>query len=217
MSSTFLPYPSAEDLDAVSKRHTITSPVHERTSVADLDVDLTSREPPPKRRRLDTDSHNSPAYSSADELAPSSNSSSPHLRPLNNRRRSIDVATGSTPMDEVRDSQEESPDELDHFSYHPTKSSSSYNQHIRHPASNPSISAHDSPAVDIPSSPVQHDDEVVERLPNAPPKLHYKPKLILRGHKRAVCAVKFSPDGQWIASCCEPPVRLSVAKKNTES
>jgi COMPASS component SWD3 len=30
---------------------------------------------------------------------------------------------------------------------------------------------------------------------------HYKPQLILRGHKRAIAAVKFSPDGKWIASC----------------
>lgn len=37
--------------------------------------------------------------------------------------------------------------------------------------------------------------------------VHYRPDLILRGHKRAVSAVKFSPDGNWIASCCKlaPP------------
>ena len=34
------------------------------------------------------------------------------------------------------------------------------------------------------------------RLPN------YRPTLILRSHKRGVAAVKFSPDGQKIASCC---------------
>jgi len=31
----------------------------------------------------------------------------------------------------------------------------------------------------------------------------YRPQLILRGHKRAIAAVKFSPDGKWIASCCK--------------
>ncbi|EME42451.1 hypothetical protein DOTSEDRAFT_26044 [Dothistroma septosporum NZE10] len=34
-----------------------------------------------------------------------------------------------------------------------------------------------------------------------PRRLNYVPYLTLRGHKRGVAAVKFSPDGQWIASC----------------
>jgi COMPASS component SWD3 len=34
-----------------------------------------------------------------------------------------------------------------------------------------------------------------------PSELHYKPTLILRGHKRGVSGVKFSPDGKRIASC----------------
>ncbi|KAK5012145.1 WD domain protein, partial [Cryomyces antarcticus] len=39
-------------------------------------------------------------------------------------------------------------------------------------------------------------------LPSTKPSaLYYEPKLILRGHKRGVSAVKFSPDGRWIASC----------------
>lgn len=50
-----------------------------------------------------------------------------------------------------------------------------------------------SPAPAIPSSP-QPDP--------APATLRYKPKLILRGHKRAVTGVKLSPDGKMIASCC---------------
>lgn len=36
--------------------------------------------------------------------------------------------------------------------------------------------------------------------PTRPTRLNYKPKLILRGHKRGVAAVRFSPDGKWIAS-----------------
>ena len=35
-----------------------------------------------------------------------------------------------------------------------------------------------------------------------PQQLNYVPRLTLRGHKRGVAAVKFSPDGKWIASCC---------------
>ncbi|KAF2457354.1 WD40-repeat-containing domain protein [Lineolata rhizophorae] len=38
-------------------------------------------------------------------------------------------------------------------------------------------------------------------LPQRPSKLYFKPALILRGHKRGVAAVKFSPDGKLIASC----------------
>lgn len=34
-----------------------------------------------------------------------------------------------------------------------------------------------------------------------PPEVRYKQKFILRGHKRGVACVKFSPDGNWIASC----------------
>lgn len=37
--------------------------------------------------------------------------------------------------------------------------------------------------------------------PPKPTELRYKPTLILRGHKKGVSSVKFSPDGRWIASC----------------
>ncbi|KAH7354545.1 WD40-repeat-containing domain protein [Pyrenochaeta sp. MPI-SDFR-AT-0127] len=36
--------------------------------------------------------------------------------------------------------------------------------------------------------------------PPKPTELHYKPTLILRGHKKPISVVKFSPDGRWIAS-----------------
>ena len=36
-----------------------------------------------------------------------------------------------------------------------------------------------------------------------PRTLNYVPHMTLRGHKRGVAVVKFSPDGKWIASCCK--------------
>ena len=39
-------------------------------------------------------------------------------------------------------------------------------------------------------------------LPERPTTLDYKLVTVLRGHQRGVAAVRFSPDGRWIASCC---------------
>lgn len=36
-----------------------------------------------------------------------------------------------------------------------------------------------------------------------PRTLNYALHMTLRGHKRGVAAVKYSPDGRWIASCCK--------------
>jgi COMPASS component SWD3 len=33
--------------------------------------------------------------------------------------------------------------------------------------------------------------------------VNYQPHMTLKGHKRGVAAVRFSPNGKWIASCCE--------------
>lgn len=37
--------------------------------------------------------------------------------------------------------------------------------------------------------------------PERPKTVDYKPTLVLKGHKKAISAVKFSPDGKRIASC----------------
>lgn len=37
-----------------------------------------------------------------------------------------------------------------------------------------------------------------------PRRLNYFPHMTLHGHRRGVAGVRFSPDGEWIASCCMP-------------
>ncbi|KAK4947138.1 WD domain protein [Elasticomyces elasticus] len=50
-------------------------------------------------------------------------------------------------------------------------------------------------------SPVEDDTPAKRQRLERPRRLNYVPHLTLRGHKRGVAAVKFSPDGRWIASC----------------
>ena len=54
-------------------------------------------------------------------------------------------------------------------------------------------------------TPDQEQDGVSpkKRKIERPKKLDYVPYMTLRGHKRGVTSVKFSPDGKWIASCCK--------------
>jgi hypothetical protein len=42
-----------------------------------------------------------------------------------------------------------------------------------------------------------------EPLIGPPQYVPYKQKMVLKGHRRGVAAVRFSPDGRLIASCCE--------------
>ena len=49
----------------------------------------------------------------------------------------------------------------------------------------------------------EQDSETVKRRKvERPKRLDYVPHMTLHGHKRGVAAVKYSPDGKWIASCC---------------
>lgn len=55
----------------------------------------------------------------------------------------------------------------------------------------------------VPSHSTAPDPEPDQQQHKDLSPVNYRPQLILRGHKRAIAAVKFSPDGKWIASCCK--------------
>jgi len=152
---------------------------------------------PPKRQRVEND-NTSNGYGSPDELeleAP--------LQPIPSARpRPLDTQTGRPPARNGSQShrhnlsENEDLDELgvDHDFFLRGNSSHGHAPPIHSDASDTAESENGFPA----SSPVPSPD----REPLRPPEVHYKPKLILRGHKRGVAAVKFSPDGKWVASCC---------------
>lgn len=58
----------------------------------------------------------------------------------------------------------------------------------------------DQPATSSSQTPRQRDQQTDDSRPLG---VHYKPYMTLRGHKRGVAAVRFSPNGKWVASCCE--------------
>jgi COMPASS component SWD3 len=138
-----------------------------------------------KRRRINSIDA---CYSSPDELAASSD----HEPSYHQRTNSIPQRD---PTDQIRrrdynDSvSEDSPDELDHTIHTFYRDSWSRSQRqSRDAPSNP--------------SPI-----ITPRIATPPRKepafVRYKQKLVLRGHRRGVAAVRFSPDGRSIASCCE--------------
>lgn len=157
---------------------------------------------PTKRQRTERD-FTSNGYESPDELAPSPVATSPaaRARPVDTRTGRPPATNGSRPQ-EIRPQEndrtgnrEESPDELDHTFFLRRNSSNGLPLRIQSDASDTAESETGFQASSVVPSP----SPITEARP---PEVHYQPKLILRGHKRGVAAVKFSPDGKWIASCC---------------
>lgn len=76
----------------------------------------------------------------------------------------------------------------------------SFSQTVPRPSDDRYISASPPPYSRI-STPIATPRE----LPARPPQyLPYKQMMVLKGHKRGVAAVRFSPNGRLIASCCKP-------------
>lgn len=145
----------------------------------------------PKRRRVNGDSHDTSRYSSPDELAASSDHEAAYIR-----RRSSNIPRDREPAGEDRrrsydeSLSDESPDELDHTIH------TFYRDHrtrTRRESRDQSVSGRS-----LRSSGSSPWKPTRKERP-----LRYKQKLVLRGHKRGVAAVRFSPDGLLIASCCE--------------
>ena len=138
-----------------------------------------------KRQRVEQNYGQNSEYSSPDELAASSDHEGVNIR----RASRVGTRNSQDPRQRsFNDSEaEDSPDEL---AIH------SVNRAWRVRSRTESLVASVQDEVTrtpAPASPLP--------LPKKPP-MRYKNTLVLRGHRKGVAAVKISPDGQYIASCC---------------
>lgn len=97
-------------------------------------------------------------------------------------------------------SREDSPDELGNMTPYPEPESEDYDQSERGSPERISRSSTATPTATPADTP--RDTTPVP----SPRNIQYAPyteKLVLKGHKRGVASVRFSPDGRMVASCCE--------------
>ena len=147
----------------------------------------------PKRRRVNGN-EDTPRYSSPDELAASSDheasySYAYHSRNTSNPKRDSGEQHLRRSYDDS--DSEDSPDELDH-TVHTFYRGESGNRSQRQ-SRDKSITEErslDTPRIATPP-----------RI--KPAYVRYKQNMELKGHRRGVAAVRFSPDGTMIASCCK--------------
>ena len=142
-----------------------------------------------KRRRISESAHTNSRYSSPDELAASSDHEPSYIK----RRSSVihkDQAEyrKHSYHDDISD---ESPDELDHTVhtfYRDSRGRSRRTSNVTSTGEQSAITAR---------------SRISSEESRGRPYMNYTEKLVLRGHRRGVAAVKFSPDGRCIASCCQ--------------
>ena len=161
-----------------------------------------------KRRRVNG-THPRSRYSSPDELAASC---SDHETPVYHRRTSSGNPNRTSAETQNRSyahsPPDDSPDELDHTIRTFYRGGMKRNLQL-------SASRHATP--DAPSeismltpiqAPASPTTTVPPGTPLPPPAkearyLPYKQKMVLNGHRKGVAAVRFSPKGDKIASCCQ--------------
>lgn len=138
-----------------------------------------------KRRRVEQSYDQASGFSSPDELAASSD----HEGVIIRRASRLETRDSQGPRQRSFDDSEaeDSPDEL---AIHTVNRA----WRVRSKTESTTASVQDeSTGTPIDASPLP--------LPEKPP-MRYRNRLVLRGHKKGVAAVKISPDGQYIASCC---------------
>ncbi|MCJ1309711.1 WD domain protein [Agyrium rufum] len=147
-----------------------------------------------KRRRIDNDSSMA-RYSSPDELAANSDYETSFVRRSgnNSRRESANIHQQRAYSD--LDSQD-SQDELDptpHTFYRASKG--------RGLTDSPRTTPSQNDSQDVSPEPLPAESSSVTPIREESAYVGYKEKMVLRGHRKGVAAVRFSPDGQFIASC----------------
>jgi COMPASS component SWD3 len=150
-----------------------------------MDDSDSSNDHSPKRRRVNRETRESSRFSSPDDLATTPDpQSQERQRSLEIQKEPGEYSRRSYPEDEVEDS----PDELDHTIHTFYRG----RRGRRHESSTATSSREQS--IVTSRSRVPRERKI--------PFYKYKEKMVLRGHKRGVAAVKFSPDGRLLASCC---------------
>jgi COMPASS component SWD3 len=132
----------------------------------------------------------------------SADSSPPPAHRSSKRRRVFDDSEASTP----RFDRDSSPDELADRAYRPSKLSTRQDRESYYSDGSPDPLDHTNNRRSRTPSSSSGTPRSSLHSPVRPPavhkplKLHYKQKSILRGHRKGVSQVRFSPDGRWIAS-----------------